>query len=220
MSHPTLVPLLAPAIACALLVSGCGPRGTARPVRPVDDDRVVVVESTPEVRRAAAENPTSWSGPITYHGVEVRFELPSAEESANPIVRRSEYGDRLSCRGLELEYVYGGFRAAGSARFDFEKGSRVFVFRPPTEAAPWRTVGARFTFSWVGNGESPVVREDRRDGSVVWTFRRTTVTLGIDRTITYRHRENEQVFATPVTLDLEADGTLRRTPPTIGRSSG
>ena len=44
----------------------------------------------------------------------------------------------------------------------FERGSRVFVFRPPGPEAPWRSVGPRFTFTWKGNGETPVVREDRR----------------------------------------------------------
>jgi len=159
-----------------------------------------------------------WSVPITYHGVEVRFQLLPTGEPSPPQVRRSEFGDSLTCGGIALQHEFGRFRAAGDARYDLREGSRVFVFRPPSPSAPWRTQGEGFRFTWEGNAASPVVREDRLDGTIIWTFRRSTLTLERGGVIVHRHRRNERRLPLPVALAIEPDGSIGRIVPGGGVS--
>ena len=190
-----------------LFTAGCQPTRAPRPVRPVP---ATPGQGATEVS-PSSHNPKAllWSNPVTYHGVEVRFELPAGFTRGSASIRQTEFGDRINSHDLELSYRYRRFEAPGGARYRFQPGSRVFVFRAPQEEAPWTTTTDRFEFTWLGNGITPVVREDRRDGSIVWSFRRVTLELTADRrSILYTKSNIEKRFTPPVTLVLDARGTI------------
>lgn len=185
------------------LQTGCN---SPRRGRPIGSSGASSAETA--ARAAKDRSVILWSSAVNYHGVDVRFELPPGTASSAARFERTEFGDRLLAHGLALSHRYHRFETAGGGRCHFEPNSRVFVFRPPSPDEPWSTVGDRFSFSWLGNGTTPVVREDRRDGSVRWTFRRTTLTLEVDRTVTYSRRDETESFPTPVSLVLGKTGEI------------
>ena len=196
--------------ALALLLIGCEPRNSSRPGRPASPQPSVAGAPAGE-ETATPENPRTllWSTPVTYHGVEVRFEIPQGFSRGSASIRQTEFGDRITSHGLELSYRYQRFETPGGGRCRFEPGSRVFVFGVPSDESPWTTTTDRFEFTWLGNGVTPVVREDRRDGSVVWIFRRVTLELTADRrSILYKKSGKERRFTPPVTLVLDARGRI------------
>ncbi len=184
-------------------LAGCNSPGGARPIRASSWK-----DSGAAERAAKDQSVILWSSPITYHGVEVRFELPPGTASSGARFDQTEFGDHIVAQDLELSYRYQRFETEGGGRPHFEQNSRVLIFRPPSIEEPWTTVGDSFSFSWLGNGVTPVVREDRRDGTIIWTFRRTELILDVNRRLTYRNRDEEQQFQLPVTLVLGKSGEI------------
>ncbi len=156
-----------------------------------------------------------WSIPVHYHGTQMRLELPPGDQEQSAHIERYDLGDRLRAGNLSISHQYERFEVAG-AHYRFESGSRVFVFRPPTAETPWESSGDRFALVCIGDGVTPVLREDRPDGAVTWYFGRARVERGVDGTLRYVHRDEDRSFRLPVTLLLGSRGELIDSRPSAG----
>lgn len=177
-----------------------GPSSSSAPTLERDDPRVLL-----------------WSAPLHYHGVEIRLELPPGAVEQSARIESLEDGDRLVAGDLSIAHRLARFEVAGRGRYRLVPGSRVFVFRPPSREAPWETTHPdRFALVWIGNeAGSPVVREDRPDGSVVWHFGRASVEWAGAAEIVLRNRDEEREFGLPVTLLLGASGEVLESRPAV-----
>lgn len=150
-----------------------------------------------------------------YHGIEIRLELPPGDESPSARIERLDVGDRIVCGDIAVSHRYQRFEVPGGGRHHFEEGSRVFVFRAPSAAAPWETRGDRFALVWAGDGVSPVIQEDRRGGVVIWHFGRTRVERAADGTLLHHHRGEDHTYRLPMTLLLGPQGELLESRPSV-----
>ncbi len=149
-----------------------------------------------------------WSNPIHYHGIEVRFEVSSVATERSARIEAYGNGDRLRSGDLTIAHRYQRFESESGLRYDFEPGSRVFLFSPPTQDAPWQTRGDRFVWIWLGDGLSPVIREDHRDGQVTWYFGRSKIKRSTAGTFLYSRRSEEIRLTSPITLLIGSQGEI------------
>ncbi len=149
-----------------------------------------------------------WSNPIHYHGIEVRFEVSNQETDRSARIEAYGYGDRLRSGDLAIAHRFQRFESESGLKYDFEPGSRVFLFRPPTQERPWQTRGDRFVWIWLGDGLSPVIREDHRDGQVTWYFGRSRIKRSTTGDFIYSRRREEIKLAGPITLLIGSQGEI------------
>ena len=161
------------ALCCALLwCMGCDP--AARSIR---DDR--------ESSSTRRQEQTLWSPTLHWNGIRFRFELVPGADPVSPRYLYRNNRDILQLGRCEVSLVRTRFKI-GETFFDWSPDSIIWIYLPPHRDRPFfRRVGS-LQLTWVGDGNSTVVEEQRRDGSHVWTHETARVTRRADGTVDYQ----------------------------------